>query len=100
MKKILCAAVILALLPAASAFALRCGLELAQAGDLKHQVRTACGEPVSHEVIGYIDEERNGDRIRVLQVEEWIIEQSGYYYRLLFEGNVLKSIQNAGEVKR
>lgn len=78
-------------------FALRCGSKLANVGDLKHEVLIACGEPYSSEVIGYIDHEKNGDRIRVMKVEEWIIEKSGYFYSLVFEGNKLISIEDAGE---
>lgn len=88
------------LLFAQSAFALRCGNELANEGDLKHEVLLACGEPLSREVIGYIDEERKGERIRVLKIEEWIIEERGYYYSLVFEGNILVRIQSAGQKRK
>jgi len=88
------------LLLATNAFALRCGLEMVNEGDLKHEVRLACGEPISIDNIGYIDETRSGSRIKVLEVEEWIIEQQGYYYSLIFEGNILKKIQEAGQVKK
>lgn len=100
MRKNILAIVIFVFLSATNALALRCGLDLATEGDLKHEVKVACGEPISRDVIGYIDEERRGNRIRVLEVEEWILEQKGYYYSLIFEGNVLKKIQDAGQVKR
>ena len=81
------------------AFALRCGSELASIGDRKHEVRLACGEPLYQEVIGYIDQERTGERIRVMKIEEWIIEEAGYYYSLEFEGNILTCIEAAGTRK-
>ena len=77
--------------------ALRCGTQLANEGDLKYQVLLACGEPVSREVIGFIDEEKDGQRIRVLKLEEWIILVGDYYYSLLFEGNLLVKIEFVGE---
>lgn len=80
-------------------FALRCGSQLASVGDLKHAVLMTCGEPLSKEIIGYIDQEKNGDRIRVMKIEEWIIEESGYYYSLTFEGNRLTRIEDAGKKK-
>ncbi len=73
-----------------SSFALRCGSKLASVGDLKHEVRVACGEPHSQEVIGYIDQEKVGGRIRVMKIEEWIIETSSRYYSLVFETGWLK----------
>lgn len=84
------------ILPATS-FALRCGSDLVNLGDLKHEVLLACGEPSSKEVIGYIDQEKNGDRIRVLIIEEWIVEKTNQFYSLIFEGNKLVSIESAGE---
>lgn len=80
-------------------FALRCGSALTDIGDLKHEVLLACGEPYSKEIIGYIDQEKEGDRIRVMNIEEWILEQSGYYYSLIFEGNTLVEIESAGSKK-
>ena len=77
-------------------FALRCGSNIANTGDLKNEVLLACGTPFSKEVIGYIDQERNGDRIRVMKIEEWIIEDSNNYYSLVFEGNALVKIESAG----
>ena len=79
--------------------ALRCGDDLANVGDLKQKVLLACGEPVSKEVIGYIDTEKEGDRIRVMKIEEWILYISDYYYSLVFEGNRLIKIENAGSKK-
>jgi len=74
---------------APNAFSLRCGSKLVEAGDYKYEVLLACGPPVSREVIGYIDQEKRGDRIRVMKIEEWIIKVSNSYYRLVFEGNVM-----------
>ena len=95
---LLSAVAVLLTLPNVS-FALRCGSDLANNGDLKHEVRLACGSPQSIEIIGYIDQERDGDRIRVMKIEEWIIEESGHYYSLVFEGNVLVKIESAGRKK-
>ena len=54
MKKI--AIVVLCLfLCSNTAFALRCGNNVISVGDLKNEVRVNCGEPISKEVIGYID---------------------------------------------
>ena len=82
-----------------TAYALRCGTQLANIGDLKHEVLLACGKPTSKEIIGYIDHEWGGNRIRVLIIEEWIIETSNYYYSLVFEGNTLVTIESAGRKK-
>ncbi len=82
-----------------TSFALRCGSQLASIGDLKHEVLLACGTPYSKEIIGYIDQEKNGDRIRVMKLEEWIIEESNRFYSLVFEGNKLVEIESAGMKK-
>ena len=97
LKSVLAAILFAVLVFPTTSFALRCGSDLANVGDLKHEVFLACGEPYSKEVIGYIDQERNGDRVRVMKIEEWILEVSGYYYSLVFEGNALKRIISAGE---
>jgi Protein of unknown function (DUF2845) len=76
--------------------AIRCGSNIANTGDLKNEVLLACGTPFSKEVIGYIDQEKDGDRIRVMKIEEWIIEDSNNYYSLVFEGNALVKIESAG----
>ncbi|MCW8963383.1 MAG: DUF2845 domain-containing protein [Gammaproteobacteria bacterium] len=78
-------------------YALRCGNELANVGDLKHEVLLACGKPKSKEIIGYIDKEKDGDRIRVMKLEEWIIKINNFYYSLIFEGNKLIKIESAGK---
>ncbi|MCP3940193.1 MAG: DUF2845 domain-containing protein [Desulfobacteraceae bacterium] len=92
-----------------TAFALRCGNNLISVGDLKNKVRVNCGEPISKEVIGYIDrvesETTNGKklkkRIRVTKIEEWIIkiqsQGTTYYHSLVFEGNTLAKIKAAGQ---
>lgn len=79
------------------AHALRCGSDLVDVGDLKQQVLLKCGEPYSKEEIGYIDQERDGDRIRVMKIEAWIIKISNEYYSLEFEGNKLVKIESAGK---
>jgi hypothetical protein len=98
-KLILYPIIIACLFLPSTSFALRCGSDLANAGDLKHEVFLACGTPELREVIGYIDQIRVDDRIRVMKIEEWIIETSGYYYSLVFEGNILVSIESAGKKK-
>ncbi len=80
-------------------YALRCGGKLANVGDLKHEVLLVCGKPKSKETIGYIDKEKEGDRIRVMIIEEWIIETNNSYYSLVFEGNKLIKIESAGTKK-
>lgn len=98
MKKLISLTIIAGILfSPTSSLALRCGSQLADVGDLKHEVLIACGEPYAKEIIGYIDQEKEGDRIRVLKIEEWILELSGYYYSLVFEGNRLTSIEDAGK---
>jgi hypothetical protein len=91
-------------LPNAS-FALRCGSDVVDVGDLKIEVQVACGQPFSKEFIGYIDQLRYTDqedntansesveRIRVMSVEESIIKDKNNYYSLVFEGNTLKTIE-------
>ena len=96
MRKIILLVASAALVLPNTSFALRCGSDLASIGDIKHEVYLACGEPFSKEVIGYIDKEKEDDRIRVMKIEEWIIQDSGYYYSLIFEGNKLVSIESAG----
>ena len=84
------------LLQGAPAAALRCGSELIDEGDLKHEVLRACGEPVSREIIGTSERPGQGSRENVLLLEEWIIESRRYYYSLIFEGNRLVRIEDAG----
>lgn len=99
----------------ATSFALRCDSDLVEVGDLKIEVQLACGEPLSKEVIGYVDqvrykveksytEQRSRDgkdeaeeRIRVMNIEEWIVKESDNYYSLVFEGNKLKEIEWANK---
>ena len=99
-KYVFIAITILIFLPTTS-FALRCGSKLVEVGDLKVEVELACGEPLSKEVIGYVDQVRYKDdaeeRIRVMNIEEWVIKESGNYYSLVFEGNKLKEIESANK---
>ncbi|SCX75213.1 DUF2845 domain-containing protein [Desulfoluna spongiiphila] len=99
------------LMASAPAFALRYGNNTISVGDSKGAVRMICGEPVSKEILGYIDrvesEKNNGTtsekRIRVMKIEEWTIKttnyNSTYYYNLVFEGNKLTEINSLGEKK-
>lgn len=98
MKKIAIITLLL-LLFHSSSFALRCGNSLVDIGNLKNEVLLACGAPVSKEIIGYIDKEKNADRIRVMKIEEWIIVSGTFYYSLTFEGNKLVAIEQAGRTK-
>lgn len=72
----------------------------ASLGDIKQQVRLSCGEPERMELLGYIDTIQNKERIRVMKIEEWIYSiskyGSRYYYSLIFEGNKLVEIKDAG----
>ena len=85
-------AALIAMLFSMPAHALRCGTSIVEEGDLKFEVLQACGEPISREVIGYIDSARVNDRIRVMNIEEWIYQINGNYQSLEFEGNQLVSI--------
>ena len=87
---------LLALLWPGVSFAFRCGTDLVSEGDWKYEVLQKCGQPVSQENIGYIDKRTRGNRITVLQVEEWIYKRSRTYYRLVFEGNELVEIETSG----
>ena len=102
-KFILSMVIIVLFLTANTANALRWGNDLASVGDLKIQVLKACGKPVSREIIGYIDHVESEKRIRVMKIEEWILEidlyKTIYYYSLVFEGNKLIEIVSAGEKK-
>ncbi len=86
-----------------SAHALQYGNELISVGDLKSKVSIICGEPVSREIIGYIDHVESEKRIRVMKIEEWVIEvktyDTIYFYSLVFEGNKLKEITSVGKKK-
>ena len=100
MKKIIF--IFIVLLFAETAFALRCGNDLISIGDFKYKVLNSCGQPVSKEVIGYIDrEDSDGNRIRVMKIEEWIIRITNYgttyYYSLVFEGNKLFKINTVSQ---
>ncbi len=106
-KIVIC--IICFLLYTSNVFALRCGNFIISGGDLKHEVRLNCGEPISTEVVGYvdivesetIDGEKSEKRIRVMKNEEWIIEinsyNTTYYYSLVFEGGGLVEIRAAGQ---
>jgi hypothetical protein len=84
------------LLPVTQAMALRCGSKLIDEGDLKYAVLRACGEPLAREIIGSSERPGRGSREYVLLLEEWIIEIGRNYYRLVFEGNRLIKIEDAG----
>lgn len=105
MKRIpvICMVLLFLFISANTVFALRCGDNLVSVGDLKNEVQLKCGEPKSREVIGYIDRVESETRIRVMKIEEWIVEVnyygSIYYHSLVFEGNQLVEIKSAGEGK-
>jgi len=78
-----------------SALALRCGTRLIQPGDLAIQVRDACGDPVSEDIIGYTlrgaPPGLRGER--EYKIEQWIYgPDQGYYNVLVFEGGRLRDI--------
>lgn len=105
MKKLTSAGIGLFILVMTShpALALRCGNNLVMVGDLKHDVLLKCGEPKSKELIGFIDHLAPEMRVRVMKIEEWIVEENHYghiyYHSLMFEGNRLKEITPAGRKK-
>ncbi|MFA6013084.1 MAG: DUF2845 domain-containing protein [Desulfobacteraceae bacterium] len=95
--------VLFILLTVSTATALQYGNELISEGDLKGRVLMICGEPLSRDVIGYIDHVESEKRIRVMVIEEWVIEVKNYntiyLYSLVFEGNELKEIRSIGKKK-
>ncbi|HCA24949.1 MAG TPA: hypothetical protein DEP32_12370 [Pseudomonas sp.] len=74
------------------AHALRCGTDIVDEDDLMFEVEQACGPPLSRQVIGYVDSLVYGDRIRVMNIEEWIYKINRNHYSLEFEGNRLQRI--------
>ena len=86
-----------------SVTALQFGNELINVGDMKSKIYTSCGEPIIKEIIGYIDHIESEKRIRVMKIEEWLIEvpiySEKYFYSLIFEGNRLKEITSLGKKK-
>lgn len=74
------------------AHALRCGTDIVDEDDLMFEVEQACGAPLSRQVIGYVDSMVYGDRIRVMNIEEWIYKINRDHYSLEFEGNRLQHI--------
>lgn len=75
------------------AHALRCGTRLVQIDDLKMEVIKKCGNPLSSDVIGYVDTIKHHDRITVFKREELIYQINGRYVGLVFEGNLLVEIR-------
>ena len=80
---------------AMSAHALRCGNKIVQIGDHERDVIRKCGNPISHEEIGYIDSIESETRITVSKVEEYSFKIKGRLYYLTFEGNKLSKIEAA-----
>jgi Protein of unknown function (DUF2845) len=79
----------------AAADSMRCGTKLIQPGDLAVQVRAACGDPVSEEIIGYTlrgaPPGLRGER--EYKIDQWIYgPDQGYYRVLVFEGGRLRDI--------
>ena len=84
-------ALLLLLVLAAPAEALRCGSRLVQVGDFKFEVQKKCGEPRYNEIIGYTLN-RRGDREE--KVEQWVYGPlRGIFYILRFEAGRLKRIE-------
>lgn len=86
--------VLTASLFSANALAFRCGNALVNVGDKKADVLDACGEPLSRETIGFVDQVTHVDRVRVMKLEEWIYQFSSGSRRVIFEfeGNLLINI--------
>jgi hypothetical protein len=67
-----------------TAFAFTCGKKFFSKGDFSFQVLIGCGEPISREIVGYTDQERE------LVIERWVYGPiEGFYKVLTFEGGVL-----------
>ena len=86
------------LLVSPACFALRCGTDLIEKGDLKIQVEEKCGKPISKEVIGYtlqrLPARAGFIHEREFLVEEWIYRfQRRYYDVLTFEAGRLKRLE-------
>ncbi len=86
------------LLISPACFALRCGTDLIEKGDLKIQVEEKCGEPISKEVIGFtlrrLPATQGFIHEREFLVEEWIYRfQSKYYDVLTFEAGRLRRLE-------
>ena len=96
-KLILLLAIMTTFIFPAASHALRCGSDLVDVGDLKQEILLKCGTPFSKEEIGYIDEVKDGNRIRVMKIEEWILVVSNQYFSLVFEGNTLVKIESVGK---
>ena len=73
---------------------LRCGNALILIGDTMHEVRKACGEPLSEQRVG---EKKTYRMIKkrhlkiedITYVTEWIYDKNGETYILTFEGSRL-----------
>jgi hypothetical protein len=87
--------IIFLLFAASPVHALRCGNKLVSKGDFKFEVVNKCGEPNSHEVVGYT--------INKYQKQELIIEHLVFgpwnknYYVLTFIGGKLTKIEAVKE---
>ena len=73
---------------------LRCGNQLIEIGDTMHQVRSACGEPVSEQRIGErtIYQILADQQLKIkdsLYLFEWIYKKDSGVYILTFEGGRL-----------
>ena len=79
----------------AASHAVRCGNSLVLIGDHEQVVLEKCGQPLSHEQIGYIDQQQRGERITVLKIEESIYRLRGELYQFRFEGNKLTNIKRS-----
>ena len=89
-------AVTLASTPAASMAntSFRCGSDLVQNGDTMHEIRSACGSPLSETAIGERKKYRIHKKQRlklesIVYLTEWIYEKSDGIYILTFEGSRL-----------
>jgi hypothetical protein len=97
---------LLALLVANDAFALRCGHRLVQVGDYKLDVLEVCGEPDSVERRTGIRGSRlrhpygalEIDRFEEVEIEDWVYNFGPRKFKQLleFEDGELKSIRNLG----
>lgn len=80
---------------AQAASTLRCQSSLISLQDRTSEVLSKCGEPVTHEFLGYREVVDYYGGISQVGIEEWSYgPRNGMYYYLRFEANRLVNIQS------
>lgn len=91
----LCSALLMLALNAAAASTLRCGSALISLEDTPGEVLNTCGEPRSHDLVGYKEVQDWYGRFQEIPIEEWVYgPRNGMLYFLRFEGGRLKKIDS------